>query len=243
MKLRLIATSTPRSGTVYTAKLLTSLGMPCGHESVFKSAGAEHVKKVFKGKEKPILSFVSKREEGENAKWVDVNKIVAECSYLAVPFLRWPILEDIPLLHIVRHPMKVISSLILDYNFLADNTPRWQHKWIDQILVALPRVLHVPDQITRVCYFYTEWHRLIMEEKRYRPYFRHQIESGPTQELLKFIGVNRLPRNYHENKKTNSGMEGKERRARDLTLDDIPNSRHKREFVKTCNLFYGKSFL
>ena len=39
MKLKYLVTGTGRSGTVYMARLLTSLGIPCSHEMIFDYRG------------------------------------------------------------------------------------------------------------------------------------------------------------------------------------------------------------
>ena len=49
MNLKYIIASTGRSGTVYMARLLTSVGVPCGHESIFTWQGIEKAKKILDG--------------------------------------------------------------------------------------------------------------------------------------------------------------------------------------------------
>ena len=43
-ELKIISTGTGRCGTAYMSKLLTSVGIPCGHESLFTNKGLTEYK-------------------------------------------------------------------------------------------------------------------------------------------------------------------------------------------------------
>jgi hypothetical protein len=79
--LRYVVLSTGHSGTGYAAKLLTSAGVPCGHESIFTRNGV-----------------------------VGRPSLQADSSFHAVGYLDHPICQGAKLVHLVRHPLKVIRS-------------------------------------------------------------------------------------------------------------------------------------
>src|SRR6266536_2441135 len=82
-----VITGTPRSGTSYIARILSYLGIECGHELVFNPWN---------------FRYQEMRSNG---------KLWGESSWMAVPFL-----ENIPsttkVFHIVRNPIKTINSII-----------------------------------------------------------------------------------------------------------------------------------
>src|SRR5574343_413925 len=100
MKLKYLIVSCGRSGSVWAARFLTGLGIPCGHESIFDWRGLRGAMKKLSGEEIPDLSYASQtRWENGNwqplEKWLDVNSIEAESSYMAVPYLKEDILKDV----------------------------------------------------------------------------------------------------------------------------------------------------
>lgn len=84
MMKRVLVTGIGRSGTAYMAKLLTDVGLPCGHEKVYDSA-TKH-----------------------NPDWGDAR---AESSWFSAPWVdRVP--DRTFVLHVVRHPMNWLSSWV-----------------------------------------------------------------------------------------------------------------------------------
>jgi hypothetical protein len=83
---RILLTGCGRSGTSYTATLLTALDLRCGHEKVFR------LPEIVRGE----------------VDWPD--DLPAESSWLAAPFLS-SLPQDTLVLHQVRHPLAVIRSL------------------------------------------------------------------------------------------------------------------------------------
>jgi hypothetical protein len=88
---RFIVTGCPRSGTRFAATLFSALGIRCGHEDVFGP------------------------DQGLGDLPVEWNGYDADSSWHAVPFLP---LDDVVVLHQVRHPLEVIRS-IAGIRFLA----------------------------------------------------------------------------------------------------------------------------
>lgn len=85
--MRFVVTGCGRSGTGYTANLLTSLGLACGHESVFRPRDP---------RQGPV-------------KWP--ASLAGDSSWLAAPFLT-SLPEGTVVLHQVREPVSLIRSFL-----------------------------------------------------------------------------------------------------------------------------------
>jgi hypothetical protein len=118
MDLKYLVTGCGRSGTVYMAKLLTSLGVPCGHETIFDFDGIERALERIAGSIPLKLSETSLRAKED---WVDVNTIVADASYMAAPYLDF--FPDATIIHVVRHPVKVINSFCNYIHYFQNTEP------------------------------------------------------------------------------------------------------------------------
>lgn len=156
------------------ARLLTSLGIPCGHESIFTPHGIEYAKEIINGAKDPKLSVVSL--EDNEKRWVNTSNIVAESSYLAAPFLSSELLST-NVIHIVRHPLDVMSSFIYNFDYFRfSSPPSWDEyqQFIYQNLECLTQ--GGIDQITRAALFYVEWNNMI--EKNDKVIFRYKVESN-----------------------------------------------------------------
>jgi hypothetical protein len=88
---RFVVTGCPRSGTTYATALFNALGVRCGHEDVY-------------GPDQALGDLP-----------VEWNGYDADSSWHAVPFLP---LDDVVVLHQVRHPLEVVRS-IAGIRFLA----------------------------------------------------------------------------------------------------------------------------
>jgi len=98
MSTRILVTGTGRCGTLYMARLLTRLGVPCTHEKVYTQRG-------------PVYWQAS-----------------AESSWMAVPWLGEPIHESDAerVVHLVRNPLDVIWSMAR-MGLFADGPKGAQH--------------------------------------------------------------------------------------------------------------------
>lgn len=200
MNLKLLITGTGRCGTVYMARWLTQLGIPCGHESIFDWRGLDLAKKRINGEEKPVLSFCSTSRKTLDGEWDDiprwlddVESIQAESSYMAAPFLDQ--LKGLKILHITRHPVKVINSFCnyIDYfkSHVADNQyESFIYKYLPELTMELP------TSYDRCALFYILWNRMI------EPYadLRWPIEGDP-RIVTDWLGIEGQP---FENKKINT---------------------------------------
>lgn len=84
MNVKYVVTGTGRCGTGFMSKLLTSAGVPCGHEAIFGPGGPQDITD-------PTLE--------------------ADASWLAAPYLR-TIRDATTIVHLTRHPQHVIDSLM-----------------------------------------------------------------------------------------------------------------------------------
>jgi len=177
------------------AKVLTGLGIPCGHESIFDYAPGYTVMGRFHGRARRTLSRVSQKE-GKN--WVDIEQLEADSSYMAVPYLNQPWMQNVKVLHIVRHPIEVVSSFLLDLDYFKSYRTNYE-KWI---LYQLPSIEQFDTQLERVCYYYIQWNKMIETSCKDRPYFRHRVEDPLSDEFFKFLDVK--PKPTYDNNKSNS---------------------------------------
>jgi tetratricopeptide (TPR) repeat protein len=112
-KIDILITGTGRCGTGYMAKLLTSAGLPCGHEEIF--------------------SFTINKDR------LIHNEKIGESSWLAAPFLSSTYLNDTTIIHAVRHPLHTVQSLKRIKFFIAErNYCRYVEKYLPKIKTIDP---------------------------------------------------------------------------------------------------------
>lgn len=226
---KFIVTGTGRCGTVYMARLLTSLGIPCGHESLFYVTQNEPLRvwERFENNTRSI-SLASSHDLLLDKKidaWVDIPSIVADSSYIAAPFLsRMP---EVKVIHVVRNPMDVINSYVFDAKYFSQREPT--NEWERLIYYFLPEMVDLPNPLERAAYFYLAWNTMI--ESSPNPRLRHRIERGVTQELFDYLGVPSTD-NYYNNTKINSWR----KRTQNHSEADLPiNLRTSiNEYAREC---------
>jgi len=139
--MKYLVTGTGRCGTGTLSIFLTHAGYPCGHESIFRWGGRpSHI-------------------EG-----------VAESSWMAAPYLDDERLEDTTIIHLVRDPIKVVSSIVHIGLFTSENVAGYAHF----IYLNLPELKEY-SVLDKAVYFYTKWNEMI--EPRADVFFR--LEDGP----------------------------------------------------------------
>ena len=179
IKLNYLVTGTGRCGTLYMAKLLSSIGIPCGHESVFTFNGYEHAKQVLNN-DLPIKnSFISLLNGTE---WFDPEDMQAESSYMAAPFLKTDLLKNTKIIHLVRHPFLVINSFVNAINYFKSEVP--SNVWETFIYSQCPELKEPMAQYDRAALYYVLWNKKI----NYCDLF-YRIEDLP-YELFSFLGEN-----------------------------------------------------
>lgn len=202
MGLKYIVTGTGRCGTVYFAKLLTSLGINCGHEAIFSNKGLDNAYERMK-QERPKVSLISELATPKSEEWFPegVDRIQADSSYMSAPFLDSEIADGAKIIHLVRHPLEVINSFVYGLRYfrndcLNEDDFKDYHTFI---YTYVPSILKYPDPVTRAAVFYIEWNNLIESKANGKSYIRHNISSS-LKRVFRFLGME--PTQYY-NKKAN----------------------------------------
>lgn len=99
-KFWLVVAGTGRCGTKFMSEVLKSAGVHCTHQQFF-TASHEQSYMTREGMADKLVAWRT-NEWAQNA----------ESSWLAAPFLSLPQMEGLKVVHLVRHPKKVINSLV-----------------------------------------------------------------------------------------------------------------------------------
>lgn len=221
--IKFIVTSTGRSGSVYFARILTDWGIPCGHESIFNEEKEEIVLSRFYGQKPITFSKVS-----ENHGWMDSPEIIADSSYMAVPYLDYKDINKIPIIHIVRNPLAVISSFVKDLQYFCDKSNNLYNEkhWEEWIYTNNPEINLTQNPLERACCHWFNWNIKIEKASKNREYYFHRVEDKFNDDFFKFIGIEKQPVGFL-NKKVNT----MKKRTEDFKVDDIPNGKIKDDFI------------
>lgn len=224
--LKFIVASTGRCGSVYFARFLTSVGIPCNHECVFKREGfaRDRIKR-------PITSVVSRREGLQ-----DSPNPMAESSLFSVPFLNLPLFNKTKLIHLVRHPLKVVTSFSLDLKTFSNewNTLNPNHMFKHYLSLDNCR-----NAIECACKYYVEWNKKIEIACKSHKFHFHRIEDEISDSLFEFLEIPSKS-NYYNDKLCNS-FSKRHHKAPLISLNDIPEGSLKDELIK-MGLQYGYEF-
>jgi hypothetical protein len=185
-KLEYLVVGTGRCGTAYMAQLLTSAGIPCGHESVFSTNTLMEIKNKLKNPKSLKLSKCSLMSE---SKWVNPRDIIADSSYLSAPYLKSAILKNTKIIHVVRHPLDVIKSFVFDGLYFDKGIPENSQNYQNFIKRKIPEIYNNNfNSFTKAALYYILWNKLIEKNIQfYENYFLYNIESNPNG-LLNFLG-------------------------------------------------------
>jgi hypothetical protein len=204
MSFKIVLTGTGRCGTKWAAKVLTYAGVKCGHEFPHGSSGP-------KGK---IL-----------------NTQQADSSWLLAPYLQTSpyINKHTQIIHLTRHPEKVISSF-WNIGFFGGlhNTA-----YYDFAIKWCPEILKEKDEISKIVRWYIFWNSLI--EKSSEKVKQFKIECG-AEALLKLCEIKidkDVNREFFKNSIYQVGgpkRDGAERR--NIILNDINNKELKLELLQ-----------
>ena len=170
-----LATGIGRCGTGYFSNVATSCHHWCSHEGLFRPDPPEETRRLL-------------QERLDNAWW----NWEGESSWLAAPYLAE--LNGMTIVHLVRHPKRVIDSQMRIRAFEeADG-----NKWRDWQLRWLPELKGKPPA-EQAAMFYVKWNRMI------EPYagIRHRIED-PIEPVLDWMGIEWRGKNVYANKRYNS---------------------------------------
>lgn len=201
--IKYIITGTGRCGTLNMAHNFTLAGIPCGHESIFNPEGLQGAKDRLSGKKRIEASQVSMRDESI---WFDPLMLKADSSYMAAPFLGEEIIKDAQIIHLVRNPLKVISSFVKNLGYFRNLK---NSSWEKFMCRHVPDLLETDDHLERACIYYLKWNEMIEQHDT----IFHRIEDD-VNVLLKQIGGTTI----EPSTELNILFE----RDRDFTFDDIP---------------------
>ena len=233
--LKYVVVGTGRCGTVYMARLLTSLGINCSHEAIFNYRGIDFATRVLNGDEPLENSFCSTHDILKNEQKIDdwlFGDIVAESSYMAAPFLDYHLFNNVKIIHVVRSPMKVISSFVKDIGFFEKDCELYK-EWRDFVWLHLPELNHINNAIERACYYYVQWNKMIQSKSVGREYIRYKVDGKSLNKLIQFVGSTNCE-NLFSDKNINSWK----KRQDDITFDDIPEGSIKEQVRSISNEYY-----
>lgn len=224
INLKYIISGTGRCGTVYMARFFTDIGINCGHEAIFDYNGLDLALKKINGNALIETSHCSrfdllKSKPIEN--WFSANNIMAESSYMAAPFLNNSCFSDARLIHIIRNPLKVLSSFFLDAKFF-DPKSEGQKPWNSFVYKHMPSIEMEKSIVEKTCRYIIDWNRMIEKSKIEK--IKIRIEDYPYDSLAKFLRSNAK---IIKNNKINSWKN----REKELTIFDIPKGKTRDEFV------------
>lgn len=255
-KLSFIVTGSGRCGTLCLAKSLSSCGIICGHESIFTNKGLDEALDRLKGKSKIYLSHCARMRENN---WLpNLEDIQADSSYLAAPFLNNEEFKDIPIIHVVRNPIKVINSFVNGLGYFRSSKPLWHPVGLiekidnsepsdpnpEEVIIGKPLECNfhkfiykfVPElkeemtPLTRAALFWIKWNQIIESNIDNRKYMRVKIEDS-FNKVMNFCGIkNRTCYNT----KTNSSF----RERYYSTVIDIEDNKIKNDFIE-MSIRYG----
>lgn len=234
MKIKLIVTGTGRCGTTNLAKTITSMGLKCGHESIFNYEDEITIKNRIIGKQIPTLSYCSQGGIKTPNKWINPLEIEADSSYLAAPYLNWTELKNVKIIHLRRDPIKTISSFLFKLNYFQKKYPDEENicnknKWENKIWENLPELYQINNPLERACYYYIKWNQLIIENSKNKKILNLKIEEeNKIKKIKSFLKLNNKNKNLFENKKENNFN----KINKTITISDIPEGSIKKDFKK-----------
>ena len=118
INLKYIITGTGRSGTLFFSRFFNSIGIICGHESIFTNDGLLNAFKRLKNNLPIINSEISKIYDNN---WtIDIKNIMADSSYMSAPYIDNQLFLKTTIIHIIRNPINVILSFINTFNYFSD---------------------------------------------------------------------------------------------------------------------------
>lgn len=174
-KLYFIVAGSGRCGTVYWAKTLSAVGIPCSHERIFGPYGL-------------INAFSSKlrRDSGvARMSGLEVNDfILAESSYMAVPYLSYGILSEATIIHAVRNPIDVILSFNNKLQYWHHSPERYERF----IASHLNELKQYDSPLMKNCCYVVRWNQWIESQAVNRNYIRVRLEHD-TDKLLDYLNI------------------------------------------------------
>ena len=245
--LKFIVTGTGRCGTVFMAKLLTLIGIPCGHESIFDYKETSVILEKLKNPELRSNSFCSTHDISTNPssslkEWVETKYTIAESSYLAVPFLFHPEIVNIPLIHLVRHPLDVISSFVKDFKYFMNKCPNPKNPynkkgWENKIYNFLPELEFIDNPVDRACWFYIKWNNEIEKAAKFKKSVFVQIENVDYPKLFNFLEIKQSKKEIILNDREKNSNR---KRDKNFEVRNIKSQTIRKLFIEKIDQYYGE---
>ena len=176
----LLVTGTGRCGTGYAAHVLTSAGVRCTHEGLFKP------------RPWPVTAQEIKARR-DNPAW----GWQAESSWLAFPFLKAANVRELVVVHQVRHPKHVIDSKCrMEFWNYRSGKYRLYANWARSYLPRLDLYDTIQD---KAAHWYIEVNRIVAESAD----VFHRAEDGGAA-LLDKLEIEYEPGTLYNNTRYNS---------------------------------------
>ena len=161
--LEILITGTGRCGTGFVARLLKSAGVQCTHEAVFNPMGWSNAQEA--------MRLMDERPEWN---WT------AESSWCGSVYLDRPELDGVTVVHLVRHPKKVIDSLLREWKGTHPYYNPHYH-WLEK---HLPELADYKTPEAKATYKVLRLNEMV----EFRADVCHRIEDDP-RELLDKLGI------------------------------------------------------
>lgn len=158
--MKYLVVGTGRCGTGYMSKILSSSGILCGHESIFKPFYIDYKK---------------------------MKKYEAESSWLAVPYLDK---FNFKLIHIVRNPLKVFRSWLFDLNTPLSFNSKSTSLHSKFLLQYYPNIQKQATQVDRIIVYYLECNELIEISKNETFFFKVEDKPDKLARFLNLTEIN-----------------------------------------------------
>ena len=167
---KFIITGTGRSGTGYIATLLTSLGVHCGHENVFRPDTIHND--------------------------IEFGPYSGDASWLAAPFIS-QLTNNMLVFHQVRNPIAVARSFI-GIGFFNDH-PTADHMPYLRFLNDVGGFQHLESLEERFMFHWVHWNQYVEEQVKYAglSYQRYRLEDV-TPEMIRHMILLPLGLEYDE---------------------------------------------
>lgn len=231
--LKYLITGTGRSGTVYLARVLTSLGIPCGHESIFDHHGVDGAIERLSGKKEISLSIASSialkdKEFHPIEAWVDTSSLLADSSYMAAPFLKHPILSETKIIHAVRDPLKVVNSFCNYLGYFRNSHPSviYGHEFERFMYNFVPELSGKMTYYERGCLYVILWNQMITNHLKDRKYKFWRVEDS-LEYIFDYLEVSPSEPAYQD--RTANTFK---KNDLNFSLNQLPKGSIKSEFIR-----------
>ena len=211
--MKFVLAACPRSATAYSARLLSNLGLECGHETYFKFKQRIH-------------------------RFLELGSVAGDASWLAVPFLdKLP--PHVRILHQTRHPLHVIRSLqqIRFFDLREDGQPVRQGLGLHFTQFAFRHctpLLDYPTARERAIWFYYHWNKMIESAAEGHRILRFAIEEFDQDQLVRVLAhlhvtTDQIPDELQEAhlellpRNINAKISEKTMNVEEVRWDDLPN--------------------